>query len=467
MSDIEPRSRVVRWPSLELGCPLGGLIMPAAKDYYEVLGVARNASAEQIKVAYRALAKAFHPDGNLGGADPARFSRVTEAYETLGNPDRRVKYDTSFYETPTSEERPKRLEPICCSHCGKVTAQPRYVVFWTVISIVIVTWRTPIQGIFCSGCARKVALRCSAISAFAGWWGFWGLIWTPVKILTNAGGGDQTPGSAVRLLWYNALAFWSQGKVATAHALAKMVAKSNTDMAIDAAKMVADLQRAGIPADSPGFADAWRSTFSHKLLHFGLLFAVPLVVAALIMQDGTAFSDRNYNNISSINSTDNAFSSSDPPRAPPVSSAQPDPVPTCDHEIESGAILGGELSDEDFGHRIEVKNGSSGPAIIKMRDAQSGRLQIAFYVGKAGQADVGPLPDGNYRIQYAIGEALAANCKSFTHLSGASEFPDTEAVAVEEVGGRRMAQRLSYTLYAVPSGNVRPQEIDLGAFEAD
>src|ERR1041384_4146504 len=65
-----------------------------AKDYYSILGVARNADAKDIKSAYRKLARKFHPDVNPNDkTSEAKFKEVSEAYEVLGDPEKRKLYD--------------------------------------------------------------------------------------------------------------------------------------------------------------------------------------------------------------------------------------------------------------------------------------------------------------------------------------------------------------------------------------
>jgi curved DNA-binding protein len=63
------------------------------RDYYETLGVARGASAEEIKRAYRKLARKYHPDVSKERNAEARFKEVQEAYEVLKDPDKRATYD--------------------------------------------------------------------------------------------------------------------------------------------------------------------------------------------------------------------------------------------------------------------------------------------------------------------------------------------------------------------------------------
>ena len=68
--------------------------MAEKRDYYEVLGVDRNADEETIKRAYRKLAKKYHPDVNPGDKDAAeKFAEASEAYSVLSDPDKRRQYD--------------------------------------------------------------------------------------------------------------------------------------------------------------------------------------------------------------------------------------------------------------------------------------------------------------------------------------------------------------------------------------
>ncbi|MFU1797945.1 J domain-containing protein [Paenibacillus azoreducens] len=92
-------------------------------DYYEVLGVTRQVAGNEIRQAYRKLAKRFHPDVNPGNPDAARrFKQIVEAYETLSDEVKRAAYDERLAQGSETAREPKK-DPAKRSGRGTKAAQ--------------------------------------------------------------------------------------------------------------------------------------------------------------------------------------------------------------------------------------------------------------------------------------------------------------------------------------------------------
>ena len=74
----------------------------AKRDYYEVLGVSKQASDEEIKKAYKTLAKKYHPDVSTEENAEEKFKEINEAYEVLKDPQKRAQYDQFGFQDPSS-----------------------------------------------------------------------------------------------------------------------------------------------------------------------------------------------------------------------------------------------------------------------------------------------------------------------------------------------------------------------------
>jgi hypothetical protein len=206
-----------------------------SKRYYEILGVSPQASASDIKMAYRKKAQELHPDKNPNKNTTRDFQLLQEAYNILKNPSSRARYDAldhGFdYQQTHSHAKPHShkhtsysslsKEPIRCSRCGALSAQPRYVVFFEVKSFGSVSLKSPLEGNFCSKCACFVSLKGSLITWMFGWWGLFpqGILQSFQALFINLIGGIRPPDINARILGQQALYFKNSGNLALAKAI--------------------------------------------------------------------------------------------------------------------------------------------------------------------------------------------------------------------------------------------------------
>jgi len=437
------------------------------KGFYKRLGLTPSATQKQIKETFRQLAKQYHPDLNNDPNAKQAFQAINEAYEALCESEKRAKYDSSGYEAEAvrrqqeTEDRPPP-EPIKCSCCGKATAQPRYVVYWKITSFIFVSTRTPIQGIFCKQCADSTALKASIYSALFGWWSVHGVFLTPVVILRNALGGRQDKDNNDRLAFANATIFFRRGQFELAYALASPLRTSAVDRFNEGSRLICQIiEREQLADTSRKLRSQWGFKYTEFIKNIVPGMAVVAIVVGFVFFDQIAMYLGGSVSQLAVKPAFSTAGLTPLPTNPRPSSMPKLSAPACDPA--SGTILGGYYRKQDEGHSIEIRNGNSNPAIVKLKDV-SGRTYLSFYVKRSGTAEVRGLRDGVYKIQFAHTDGLAADCSTMNTVLAVSEFPAPEALITKYSGNYIEWVRMTYTLHNVAGGNVRPKSIDIGAF---
>lgn len=196
------------------------------RGYYRILRVSPSASQEAIKQAYRAMAKALHPDLNRGQDTTAAFQAVNEAYGVLSDPAQRAAYDQTGSATPppmpASTGRAGtpppiyQVEPYTCVDCGCISPRLRHIKYTQVVSYLIGSYKTNIWGVFCEECASKRLTKASLVTGVFGWMSVPGLFYSAHALGRNLTGGQQQSLINLEICTRQAVYYFSRGDRANA-----------------------------------------------------------------------------------------------------------------------------------------------------------------------------------------------------------------------------------------------------------
>ena len=278
----------------------------------------------------------LHPDRNRSSDATQQFQLLNTAYSVLNDPESRARYDLAAIEVEQKTKHAEHAmpEPIVCKCCNKVTAQPRYAVFLMTKSFIVITYRSVIQGVFCSSCAEKMAIRATLITWLLGWWGIpWGPVYSLQSLFTNLFGGKKMATINAQLAIHQAWCFAMMGKTDIARAIAvdalacvKKIKpeRGGSDSDIHALRTKIDslLEALGGLQGAPQLNNSWALFRRPFYVQGGLLCTAVVVVALLIAKDV----DRSP--ISAANSTQQQVGSQyvPPVVSEPYSPLEPAPV---------------------------------------------------------------------------------------------------------------------------------------------
>ena len=218
---------------------------------------------------------------NGDGDAASRFAAVSQAYAILGHRERRETYNRSLRSDSVGPPPPIVNQPIRCTECGDITAQPRILVFRSTVGILVWNRIQRIEGVFCSRCARRSGLRASMVAAIAGWWAApLGPVFTVWCILTNATGGSRKRKADRRMALVNAQAFLERRHLDLAYALAREALNGRDGVQgpdAAAAHAIIDRSRSKSAYLRPMILkDPWRVDIGYVAAHILLLLAAPV-----------------------------------------------------------------------------------------------------------------------------------------------------------------------------------------------
>ena len=249
------------------------------RDCYQVLGVTRTATADEIKQAYRNLIKACHPDLN-SSTDAASWTlQLNEAYTTLTDDRSKLAHDRALDASRIAavmERSEAVFDPAFrCTVCSRIDSTLRVSSIWRVRSFIFRTRRTRPSKVLCASCRTKESLASSGITVLLGWWSPSGFIWTIRGLCYNANGGEQPADDNADFLKRLAVQFEREGRFQELYRVLRAANKLHPDRATK--ERLRELKRHA----RSGLRKPWYDRLLN--LEFAPLFYHGAVVAAVLL----------------------------------------------------------------------------------------------------------------------------------------------------------------------------------------
>ena len=408
------------------------------KDYYNVLGVPRNATATQIKQAYRSLIKGCHPDVNSSPKAAEWTRELNNAYDVLAYAQEKMSYDmdlkleeserrepsarkTTTSQTHTENPTSPRAEPnFCCEKCSRIDSTLRVSATWRVHSFVNYSKKSPTVKILCGRCRVKESLFASAYTVLLGWWSIYGFFWTLEALFNNARGGEQPKENNAALL--NALGYqlYRTGRYQEAYESLLVAFKLKPDQKTE--EGIKFLKQKIQPTQKKPFWERFRNLELHPIYYHAPVGAL----------NATSTSG-------SSSTTQQSQVAYTPPSSPSGQNRQPrqpltftpdDFRPAFSEPEQPTPQQGGLEYSYNFANftgttaplKISTRP-SDGNYVMKIVDWETGEFVASYFISRGNTLEI-ELPLGSYKLKFASGDKWYGTKFLFGSATAYSYVPD-------------------------------------------